>query len=223
MSFHSKARALAFAGMIAVSGCATTTQQVSGGSTAPPTQLREPETPAQRCARERQTGLQACLIEGLATTCRERSRGNDEGFMSCMTESLRPQSVERTERQFSVTVSAGQEVFSMRAGSPAMMDIFRMDAAVIDQNGVEFSFIRERLSVSAPTQLTPLEQLILRMNFDGSKTGDWVRMGFIEVWNMRVQQADGGRATVSFSSDEPALFVRTSASSATEGAQKKKK
>jgi hypothetical protein len=153
------------------------------------------------------------MIEGLARVCRERSPGNEDGMLACMDEGLR-QPTAPAHREVSVTVAQGEEVFSMRVGGPAVFQIVKMDARTVDQSGVEFSYTVDRVFAASPSEHTSIENVQLRMNFDGTRTGDWTIPATTEIWNFRVQAGEGGSARVSFETDDPRIVVRTSSTTA---------
>jgi hypothetical protein len=154
------------------------------------------------------------MIEGLAGVCRERSSGNEDGMLSCMQEGLR-QPTAPAHRDVTVTVAQGEEVFSMRVGGPVVFEIVKMDARTVDQAGVEFNFTVDRVFTATVAQHATLESAQLRMNFDGTRAGDWSAASFTELWNFRVQAGESGRARVSFETDDPRITVRTSSTSTT--------
>ncbi|MFN7991471.1 MAG: hypothetical protein U0R44_04915 [Candidatus Micrarchaeia archaeon] len=208
MTLNSRMRNLAFAGALATTACAGTQHP-----TADPQRIRMQPTvaanPLQDCL-GRRSRRQECMIEGIAAQCTGRASGNQDAFVSCMGQGL---AISETPaaRTASVTVSAGDEVLSMRVGAFTIMDVYRLDVSAVDQNGIAFTFDIERLSTSAPTERTQVSHSELRMNFDGTKTGPWaVVSDVIEAWNFRVEAVDATHARVRFETDDPRLLVRTS-------------
>jgi len=206
-------RTLAFAGLLAASGCATT--QTAGTVPAPSASAsasaaQRQETPAQRCQRERRSRVQECIIESIATGCREGNAGNEDGFHSCVSQGLAQPNDIAAVRQISVTVSQGDDALSMRSGESTIMDIVRLEASKIDVSGVVFTFSIERLATAAPEQRAEVLSADVRMNYDGTTSGGWSRLRVLNLWNLRVQAADSGRAAVSFEprkrSELPQLF-----------------
>ncbi|HSB46841.1 MAG TPA: hypothetical protein VLD37_02420 [Candidatus Bilamarchaeum sp.] len=213
----SKVRNLAFAGLLGVAGCAGTAEVVRPhGPTRP--EVRTPVLPTETCLRQT-TRLQECMIEGMAGVCRERTSGNEEGMLSCMREGL-SQPVAPAHRDISVTVAQGEEVFSMRVGGPAIFEIVKMEATAVDAAGVGFTFTVDRVLTATVTQHATLETAQMRMNFDGTRTGDWSAAAFTELWHFQVQAGESGRARVSFETDNPAITVRGAAAPTIQASEK---
>jgi hypothetical protein len=207
MKSGSRIRTLAFAAM-AASGCAGAQHTETAPPRAQPVHMTPSVLPQQRCLTERRTRIQDCIIEGLATMCRQRASGNEDAYDACMTSGLDEGRVSGA-RALTTTVSAGDEVFSLRMGGIHMLDVIRLEATTIDQSGVAFTFQIERLSVDAADHKTQVEQAQIRMNYDGTKSGDWWKLRILDgVWNLRVE-ASGSSARVSFETDYPSLVVRT--------------
>jgi hypothetical protein len=203
-----KLRNLAFAGFLVVNGCAGAVQTVRTGRHEPP-EGRTTAPLTESCLRQT-ARIQECMIEGIARRCGERS---EEAMLSCMAEGL-SQPSEPAHREISITVAQGEEVFSMRAGGPAVFQIAKLDAGAVDQSGIEFTYSVDRVFASNPTEHTSIDNVQLRMNFDGTRTGDWTIPGTTEIWNFRVQSGEGGRARVSFETDDPRITVRGTTSTA---------
>ncbi len=221
MMLRSRMRNLAFSGMVvgALYGCATTQ------ATAPPARPSAPqaaapqrvETPSERCVRENRARVQNCIIESIVTSCRESSQGNEDNFYSCVSERLvipQPETA-GAATQYSVTVSAGDEVLSTRVGRAVVMDVARLEASQIDGRGVAFIYEVERLATAAPTERTRVESVTVRFNFDATTEGETFRLQGLPVWNLRVQASGSGQAQVSFETNDPAVLVRGAAAPTT--------
>lgn len=227
MTLKSRMRNLAFTGMVAgaLYGCATTqavappARPEAASATAQERQL----TPAERCQREQRSRLQNCIIEHIATTCREDNALNEEAFYQCVSENLvipRPETP-GPARQYGMTVSYGDEIASMRVGRAAVMDVARLEAGAIDERGVMFTYEIERVSAAAPAEKTQVLLATVRFNFDGTSEGEAWKLRDFPVWNLRVESNGDGRARVSFETNDPAVLVRP-ADGAAAPAQKKK-
>ncbi len=231
MTIRTRMRNLAFAGIMAgalSAGCATT-QGASIAAAPAPAQASaahpRQETPAERCQRTQRTRMQNCLIESIVATCRESNSFNEDAFYSCVSENLVvPQSLEaRPAKQYSVTVSAGDEVLSTRTGRAVAMDVARLEASQIDQRGVAFTYEIERITLAAPTERTGVDSATVRYNFDGTYEGEAFKLQGLAVWNLRVEGSGTGQARVSFESNDPALLVRPAdAAAGAAPAQKRK-
>lgn len=231
MSFRNTVRNLAYSGMVvgAMYGCATTqtnTQPARPAASSSSAAPARAETPTERCQRTQRTRVQNCIIESIATSCRESNQGNEDGFYSCVSEGLvipRPENP-GDARQYSVTASVGDEVMSVRAGRAVVMETGRLEVSQIDERGVAFLYETERIATAAPTQRTAVVSVTVRFNFDGTEEGETFALSSgLTMWNLRVQAADGGRAAVSFDSNDPALLVKVSSQPAivSEGPEKK--
>lgn len=202
-------RTLAFAGMLAFSGCATTQTAPTARPSQPARGIapaQSQETPAQRCQRERRSRVQECIIEGISASCRESSGGDEERLYSCLSEGLAQPNDVGAARQVTVTVSQGDDVLSMRSGEFVIMDVVRLEAAAIDRAGVGFNYSIERLATAAPEQRARVELASVRMNFDGTRSGDWFRLEVLSLWNLRVEAASSGQARVSFETNDPRIL-----------------
>ncbi len=208
----SRHRTLAYAGILAAGLTACAGTQTATRPTVPEPAGREAqrrdETPQQRCQRERRSRVQECIIEAIATSCRERNQGNEDGFYSCVSENL-PTAVSGPARQVSVTVSQGDEVLSMRSGGPVVMDVVALEAASISQTGIQLTFRIERLATAQPEQRTQVDQSSITLNYDGTSSGDAFKLRVIPIWNLRAQAASGG-AQVSFETSDPRVTTRPS-------------
>lgn len=210
MTFRNAARILVFSAALA--GCAST--QEAAVAPLPRTQPRPAaaparvETPTERCQRERRSRVQECIVEGIVTSCRERNESNEDGFYSCVSEGLAAPA--SSERSVTVTVSQGDEVLSLRAGAFTVMDLVRLDATTIDQQGVEFTFSIDRIAVAEPANRTPVEQAAIRINYDGTSSGDLFKLRTLDLWNLRVEAAGSGSARVLFQTADPRILVRPS-------------
>ncbi len=226
MTFNGRLRNLAYGAAVigALSGCAT----VQRGDPAPrpraaaeaPAQPARELTPTERCQRERRTRVQDCIIESIATTCREGNQGNDEGFYSCISDNLVQNTAERAPRQASLVVSYGDEVLSTRVGGPAMIATARLEVAQVDERGVALLYEIERVEPAAYAERTRMNQVTVRYNFDGSSEGNTFMLDDLPIWNFRVSANGDGRARVSFETADPRILVRPA--DAEQPAQKKK-
>ena len=210
MSFGSKFRALALSGML-VSGCAGVQQagNVRPAGTADPLGTMAPsENPLQRCQRDRRSGVQNCMVETISRQCTAANQGNEDGFYSCVANGLRtPDSAEN--RQVRVTVSQGDEVFGLRNATGTVTDVARLDASAIDANGVSLTFTIERIATSQPTVVMPVSHASMRMNFDGSRSGQWDMVSVSEVYVRAAESAPDGKATITFETANPRVFARS--------------
>jgi len=231
MTLRTTARNLAFSGMAAgaLYGCATTqatTQAARPAASASAAPARV-ETPTERCQRTQRTRVQNCIIESIATSCQESNAGNEDGFYSCISERLvipHPETPGEA-RQYSVTVSFGDEVMSVRAGRAVVMEVGRLEVAQIDERGVAFVYETERIATAAPAERTQVVLVTVRYNFDGTTEGETSQLSGLPVWGLRVQANGDGRATASFETNDPAVLVRPSAPAsidAEDAGQKKK-
>src|SRR4030095_972520 len=202
MTFRSNFRNLALA--TALSGCAAATQQQQWTAVPSIGMQRREETVQQRCARERTTRVQECIIEGIVTQCRTRDAA---GVQPCVDEGLSQSTTFENLRSLTATVSAGQEVFSMRVGNSTMMQVMRLDATTIDSSGVAFSFDIDRFSpLGGDKNAVTHEEL--RVNFDGVRSGNWTRFGITEVRVVAVEAAGAGGARVTLETEDPRVTVR---------------
>jgi len=227
MTFHSRMRNIAFTGMVvgALSGCATTQTAVTAAVPAP-AQAAAPQrqlTPTERCQREQRSRVQNCLIEHIAASCRDSNPGNEDAFYSCVSEGLViPQTLTASPtRQYSITVSYGDEAVSTRVGTATAMDVARLEVAQIDERGVAMIYEIERITTAVPTERTRVDLATVRFNFDGTTEGDMFKLRGLQVWNFRTESTGDGRARVSFETNDPAALVRP-ADAAAAPAQKKK-
>ena len=204
----SSLRNLAIAGIF-MAGCAGPQQAVRPAQRVEPPGGRTVELATQTCPRQRSSRIQECMFEGIAQTCRERSGTNQDAYYACVGEGLR-QPVTPEPVQLSITVGQGEEVFSFRTGGPAIYQFAKLDVVAVDSTGVDFNFVVSRVETAAPTEPMVLDQTQVRMNFDGTRTGQWMHLDFTELWNFRAESAGDGRARVSFQTDNPAIVVRTS-------------
>ncbi len=224
-------RNLTFSAMVtgALYGCATTSANTQPARPINP-QAAAParvETPTERCQRTQRTRVQNCIIESISTTCREGNPDNEDNFYSCISENLvipRPETPGGS-RQYSFTVSFGEEVMSVRTGRAVVMEVGRLEVAQIDERGVAFVYETERIATAAPTERTQVALVTVRYNFDGTSEGETFKLGGLPVWNLRVQSSGDGRATASFETNDPAVLARTAnqASIVSEGSEQKKK
>ncbi len=220
MTFNSRMRVLAFSGMaagaaaIAHSGCAST--QATGPAAAPTASVSASaraapaETQTQRCQREWRTRVQDCIIEGVVSGCRATDSTLGDAFYSCVSDGLSVPLPDTppAPRQVSVTVTAGDEVFSLRSGGPVVMDVVRLETGSVDVNGASFTYTIERIATAAPAQRTPVDQAAVRFNFDGTTTGDVWKLRTLPVWNLRVQTVSADRASVSFETNDQTLVAK---------------
>ena len=151
--------------------------------------------------------MQNCMVEAISRQCTTSSQGNEDTFYSCVASGLRtPDSAE--SHQVRVTVSQGDEVFGLRNATGSVIDVARLDATTIDANGVGFTFTIERISTSQPTAVTPVSSASMRMNFDGTRSGQWDMVSVVEVTIKTVESAPGGKAAVTFETANPRVFAR---------------
>lgn len=197
---NSRIRALAVAGII-LGGCAET--QINHPPTAKPaTQSNiEQKRPGviENCSQA--TRYQECIVEGIAKDCKERSGGNDDKFYTCITKGLAlPE--RREPMQFSVTVSSGEEVLSVRHGEGVAVNVARLEASSVDEKGVVFGFEIEIIPLYNTADKHVIEHSSIKYNFDGSKSGDTWKLNVLEIWNFSVRAVGMGKATVSFQTME---------------------
>jgi|WetSurMetagenome_2_1015567.scaffolds.fasta_scaffold68550_4 hypothetical protein len=228
MTFNTRMRNLAITGMVvgALAGCATTQAPATAARPAA-TQTaaaQRPQTPTERCLREQRTRVQNCIIESIVTTCRESNAFSEDAFYSCVSDGLvTPQTLTANPtKQYSITVSFGDEILSIRTGRAVAMDAARLEVAQIDERGVAMVYEIERIATAAPTERTRVELATVRFNFDGTSEGDLFKLRGLPVWNLRVESADGGRARVSFETTDPGVLVRPADAAPAAPAQKKK-
>ncbi len=205
---NSKLRTLAFAGIM-MAGCAGVQQNAArpAGSSDPLAHVNPAETPLQKCQREKRSGVQNCMVEAISRQCTTSSNGNEDTFYSCAANGLRtPDAAEN--RQAKVTVSQGDEVFGIRNATGSVVDVARLDATTIDSSGVGFTFTIERIPTSQPSAVTPVSSASMRMNFDGSRSGNWDMVSVVEVTIKTVESAPGGKASVTFETANPRVYSR---------------
>jgi hypothetical protein len=229
MTFNSRMRNLAITGMAVgmLAGCATTQAPATAARPAA-TQTaaaQRPQTPTERCQREQRTRVQNCIIESIVTTCRESNALNEDAFYSCVSDGLvAPQTLTANPtKQYSITVSFGDEILSMRTGRAVVMDAARLEVAQIDERGVAMVYEIERIVTAVPAERTRVDLATVRFNFDGTSEGDMFKLRGLPVWNLRVESADGGRARVSFEANDPAVLVRPDDAASTAAPAQKKK
>jgi hypothetical protein len=212
MTFNRTFRKLALGAAVvgALSGCAGAQR---GDIMPKPSQTRpesRPEpalSPVEKCKAGRKARVQDCIIETIVGGCKEGSAGDDDKFYSCVSDGLKTEDGP-VQRQVSVTVSAGDEVLSMRVGGPVVMEVAWLEVAAIDERGIRLTFQSERLATAEPSERTPVANASARYNYDGTEEGDAWKFNGLPAWNLQVSSAARGRAVVSFETDEPGLLVR---------------
>jgi hypothetical protein len=210
MSITNRFMGLAFAGAIALSGCAGAQQAARQPQRLNMQPDIEAETPVQRCQRERRTRVQDCIIESIVTQCRTRRAGDEPAVQACVDEGLRQSLVYGETRSSTVTVGQGDELFSFRVGNSAMMDVGRLEASAVDQSGVTFVFNIERFAPTVPAEKIQITNDQVRLNFDGSRSGGWDRVAITEVRVLSAAAAGDGRATVTVETEDPRVLLRPS-------------
>jgi hypothetical protein len=106
-----------------------------------------------------------------------------------------------------LTVSQGDEVFSIRNGTGVLTDIVRLEVSTIDSSGINFNYDIDRIATAQPETKNSIQHASLRMNFDGSKSGPWDFVSITEIWNFKVEIGDGTKATIRFESANPRLLT----------------
>jgi hypothetical protein len=208
MTFSSRARTIALAGMLAASGCAGVQQVPTAKPAASQDALsgmKPSETPLQKC-QKRRSGVQNCMVETISKQCKAGSK-DDDAFYSCVSSGLRmPETAE--DKDYKVTVSQGDEVFGLRNPTATVTEVARLDATTIDAKGVKFDFTIERIATSEPTVPIPVSHASMRMEFDGSRSGQWEMVSVVEVVVKSVESAPGGKATVTFETANPLVQAK---------------
>lgn len=190
-----------------LSGCAArqTPQPAPEPAPAPAArQTEEPqESPRDACLRRR-AGIQECLVEAAMESC----RGPVADMAVCMREALeQPLEFPGAQRDLSVIVNGGDEVLSLNLGEFVLISIVKLEASAVDENGVSFRYSHSQSESDRLQDMRELASFEFRVNFDGTTSGDIMRMNGLEIWNFQVSQAAGG-AQISFSTTDNRITVR---------------
>jgi hypothetical protein len=188
---------LAFSGLLLCNltlGCAGSQENTQIVTGPPKTQKK---TDYQEDCVKKSSEIQSCLVDGAVDECRREKE--------CIAEKLEQgESFPGHERELSIVVGKNEEVFSMRVGVEEI-SILRLHATAVDSDGIEFEFTIERMVVLEEKH--QISQDRIRMNFDGSNENVDV-LSNLEIWNLRVDDTEEGKAKVSFSTVEDRIFVR---------------
>lgn len=189
-----------------LSGCAARqTPQPPEPAPAPPArQAEEPqESPREACL-HRRAGIQECLIEGAMESC----RGPRADMAVCMREAIGAElEFPGTQRDLSVIVNSGDEVLSMNLGEFVLISIVKLEVNAVDESGVGFRYTHSQSESDSLQDMAELASFEFRVNFDGTTSGDIMRLNGLEIWNFRVSQVADG-VQVSFSTMDNRITVR---------------
>ena len=132
---------------------------------------------------------QECLVEKARKDCQEDRK--------CVQEKvIKRFEFPGKEENYSITVKEGDEVFSLILGNDDYALLVSVDVKKIDENGVAFNYNQKE--TRGFLGVKPVETAEFRVNFDGNTDGDIWKLEPLEIWNLKVEKANGG-VTVSFS------------------------
>jgi len=194
-------RNLAFLGVMAVSGCAT---QPNAVVSAPP--KAETQISVEDACKGRRNNRQDCLIEGVARECVGKT--NDQaGFMACVSGRLATDISTTEQKDMSVVVGVGDEVFSVRYGSSLLFHVARMEVNAITNKGAEFMFVVEQIPLPDIKERTQLDQETISFAFDARSPGNAKLLKQAGVFDITVKAEGAGKVRVSFNTDNPTVLV----------------
>jgi hypothetical protein len=193
-------RNLAFSGIIAISGCAAQTSAVVSTQPKADTAISVEDT-----CKGRRNKLQDCLIEGVTRECVKKT-DDQTGFMACISERLATGISTTEQKDMSVVVGVGDEVFSVRYGNSLLFHVARMEASAITDKGAEFKFSVERIPLPSIKEKAQLEQEPLTFTFENDPMNAKL-LKQAGVFDITVKTAGTGKVRVSFNTDNPTILV----------------